>query len=816
MFKNYLKIALRNLVKHKVYSIINISGLALGLACSVLILLWVSDELSYDSSFKDADQIYRINWDFKWNENEGVGPGTPPPLAAAVKNEIPGVAATTRIYPVSQMTVRYEDKSFNENKIFSADSNFFNFFNYKFLEGNSGSALLKPNSIVLTKSAARKYFGEKSAIGEIISIGREKQSFNKTYHNLFEVTGVIENPPSNSHIQFDMLTSISSHPEVEFFDWSWVWMQVVTYAKLDKNVLPNAVESKIPAIVKKYAPTAFARIGFSYEDLIKSGGKWDFVLQPMRDIYLKSGETGNRLGPTGDIKYIYLFSIIAVFVLTLACINFMNLSTAYSSGRTKEISIRKVLGSGKKMLIVQFLTESFMFSFLSMVLALFIVEVTLPAFNNLADKSLQFDFFKSLPLFLSLILLTLFVGFIAGSYPAFYLASFKPIEVLKKKFNSGRGNLKFRNILVVFQFATTIVLIVCTLLVYKQMSFVSKADLGFNKGEVVVINNENNLLGDGAEAFVEKLKNNSFVINAAVTTSVPPNYGFQDYYKVEGKGNEQFDLVSYMVDENFIKTMGIKLVEGRGFSKDFLTDSEGVILNESAVKQFGLNDPIGKTINYPSKGDYKIIGVIKDFNFASLHSSITPFALFHTSSKSYQIPQSFVVVRVPLNNFQQSIDIIHKEWKAFTPNSPFEYKFLDEGFEQAYLSDQRLGKIFFVFSFLTIFIACIGLFGLVSFSSKQRTKEIGVRKVLGASVYSIVRLLIKNFVVLVLAANIIAVPIAYYLMNKWLQDFAYRIEIGWWIFAISGGIALLIALLTVSFQAIKAATANPVESLRYE
>ena len=816
MLKNYLKIVLRNLVKHKVYSIINVSGLALGLACSILILLWVSDELSYDSSFKNADQIYRVNWDFKWNENEGVGPGTPPPLAAAIKNEIPGVAATTRIYPVSQMTVRYEDKSFIEDKIFSVDSNFFNFFNYKFLEGNSGSALLKPNSIVLTKRAARKYFGEKSAIGEIISIGKEKQSFNKTYHNLFEVTGVIENPPSNSHIQFDMLTSISSHPEVEFFNWSWVWMQVVTYAKLDKNVLPGAVESKIPAIVKKYAPTAFARIGFSYEDLIKSGGKWDFVLQPMRDIYLKSGETGNRLGPTGDIKYIYLFSIIAVFILTLACINFMNLSTAYSSGRTKEISIRKVLGSEKRMLIVQFLMESFVFSFISMLMALFIVELTLPLFNNLAGKTLQFDFIKSPSIFLSLVFLTLFVGFIAGSYPAFYLASFKPIEILKMKFNSGRGNLKFRNILVVFQFAITIALIICTLLVYKQMSFVNQADLGFNKEGVVIINNENNLLGGGAEAFVEKLKNNSSVINAAVSTGVPPDYGFQDYYKVEGKGDEQFDLISYMVDENFIKTMGIKLEDGRGFSKNFSTDFESVILNESAVRFFGLKNPIGKIINYPSRGNYKIIGVIKDFNFASLHSAITPFALFHTSSKSYKIPQSFIVVRVPLNNFQQSVKAIHKEWDSFAPGSPFEYKFLDESFEQAYLSDQRLGKIFFVFSFLTIFIAGIGLFGLVSFSTKQRTKEIGVRKVLGASVYSIVRLLIRNFVVLVLVANIVAIPAAYYFMNHWLQDFAYRIEIGWWIFAISGGIALLIALLTVSFQAIKAATANPVESLRYE
>ena len=820
MFKNYLKIALRNLVKHKIYSVINISGLALGLACSILILLWVWDELSYDSFFKDANQIYRVNWDYKWNESEGIGPGTPPPLAAALVNEIPGIRSVVRIYSTANMTVRHGQKFFNENKILGVDSSFFEIFNYRFISGNADNALTEPNSVVLTENTAHKYFGDEDALDKIIRIGEEKNILGKPYHNLFKVTGIIQNPPANSHLQFDFLTSISSHPEVAYFDWSWVWMQVTTYLKLDNGISSQVVQSEIPAIVKKYAPSAFSRIGFSFDELIKNGGRWNFILQPMPEIYLKSGETGNRLGPVGNITYVYIFSIIAVFILSLACINFMNLATAYSTNRAKEIGIRKVLGSRKKILVIQFLVESVGFSFLSLLVAMFIVEVMLPLFNNLAGKSLQFDIFNSPILLLWLLLLTLIVGLTAGIYPGFYLSSFKTTQVLKGKLNAGSNNIKLRNVLVVLQFTVTIGLIVCTLIVQNQMDFLRNSDLGFNKEGLVVISNENHRLGDQAEAFKEALKSDSHTINASISSGIPPNYGFEDSYKAKDKEGEQMDLQldSYMVDEDFIPTLGIKVIQGRNFSRDFSTDSAGVLLNESAVKLFGWKNPIGKILTYPG-GDYKnykVIGVLKDFNFLTLHEPITPFALFNTKSKSYDIAASYIVVRIPHAHTEGSIKFLKSEWETFAPNIPFEYKFLDESFEQSYLSDQRLGKIFFIFSFLTIFIACIGLFGLVSFSSKQRTKEIGVRKVLGASVSSIVGLLIKNFLVLVLTANIIACPLVYYFMNKWLQGFAYRININWWMFILAGGLALLIALVTISFQAIKAATANPVESLRYE
>jgi putative ABC transport system permease protein len=498
----------------------------------------------------------------------------------------------------------------------------------------------------------------------------------------------------------------------------------------------------------------------------------------------------------------------------------MNLATAYSSGRAREMGIRKVLGSQKKMLVIQFLVESIGYSFLALLVAMFIVEVMLPLFNNLAGKSLQFDIFNAPLLLLLLFLLTLAVGLIAGIYPGFYLSSFKPAQVLKGNSGTGTNNIKLRNVLVILQFTVTIGLIACTLLVQDQMDFLRNSNLGFNKEGLVVISNENHRLGGHAEAFKEALKNNSNIINASLSTGVPPYYGFEDSYKAKDKEGEQIDLQlnSYMVDEDFISTLGIKVIEGRSFSKDFSTDSASVLLNESAVKLLGWKNPIGKILTYPGGNykNYKVIGVIKDFNFLTLHEPITPFALFNTKSKSYDIPGSYIVVRIPRTDPERNIKFLESEWKTFAPNIPFEYKFLEEGFEEQYNADDRLGKIFIVFSFLTIFIACIGLFGLVSFSSKQRTKEIGIRKVLGASVSSIVGLLVRNFVTLVLAANIIACPVAYYFMNKWLENFAYRINLNAGPFLIASFTSLLIAITTIIFQAIKAATTNPVKSLRYE
>jgi len=821
MFKNYLKIAVRNLIKNKLFSFINIGGLAIGLACALFILLWVRDEISFDRFHKNANAIYRMNWDFKYNNNEGIGPGTPPPLAAALATEIPEVAAATRVFPVSKMIVRYENKFFNEPFIRGVDANFFDLFDFKLLSGNSQTALAEPNSVILTDEIAAKYFGNEPALGKILTIGEEKLIFGKKmYRNAFKVTGVVKSPPDNSHLQFDMLTSISSHPEVAYFDWSWFWMQVVTYAKLEPNVSVSAVEAKIPALVKKHAATAFKRVGRSYDELIANGGRWNFVFQPMMDIYLRSGQTGNRLGPAGNEAYVYIFATIAVFILLIACINFMNLATARSANRAKEVGVRKALGSKKSMLVGQFLVEAIAFSVIAMVIALFLLELFIAPFNQLSGKNLQLNLFDPPWLPALLTLLALLVGVVAGSYPGFYLSSFRPVQIFKGTIRSGGKSQRLRNALVVFQFAITIGLIVCTLLVQKQMDFFRQADMGFNKEGVVIISNDNHRLGNQAEAFKGRLKSNARFLNAAIATAIPPYYGFEDTYNAESKGGERIDiqLNSYIADEDYLKTLNIEIVQGRGFSKEFSTDADGVLLNESAVKYFGWDDPLGKTLTYPggNNREYKVIGVMKDFNFMTLHSPITPFALFHHASKSYEIANSCVVVRIPRTDLANSLKLLESEWKTLAPAMPFEYKFLDESFDEQYLAEQRLGKIFLIFSVLTIFIACIGLLGLAAFATEQRTKEIGIRKVLGASVPNLVALLSKDFSKWVLLANLIAWPLAYFAMNEWLENFAYRIDIGWTVFALAGAIAFLIALMTVSIQAIKAALANPIESLRYE
>ena len=817
MFSNYSKVALRNLLKHKLYSFINIGGLAIGLACAILISLWVRDELSFDRFHEHADSIYRVNWDFKWEGSEGVGPGTPPPLAATLLNNTPDVKAVTRLRQMPSAIIRFGDKFFTEHGVVAADSSFFDIFSFTLLAGNPSTALKQPNSVVLTRDLATSLFGDQSPIGKNLLIDEAKKDRYGTYQNLFTVTGIVENPPPNSHIQFSMITSMSSYPEVAWFNWSWIWMQVVTYVQLRDGASPASIETRFPDLIRQFAAAGFKRVGLSYDELIKGGGRWGFVLQPLTDIYLGSASIGNRLGPIGDRTQVYLFSIIAVFIVGVACINFMNITTARSTNRAKEIGVRKVLGSDRAGLLKQFLVESTIFSFLATPIALFLVEVFLPPFNHLSGKSLVFNVFDPWWLPCAIVLLAAVVGLVSGIYPGLYLSSYKPAQAVKGAFASPSKGRRLRNMLVVMQFAITIALIACTILVKEQMDYVRERDLGFAKRGIVVISNENDRLGGKAEAFRDALTSNPEVVSASLCSGVPPGYGFEDSYTVEGGGGDKFDINSYMADDNFISTLGISVVKGRGFSKKF-SDSASVILNESAVRMLGLADPIGRIIDYPGGGmiKYRVIGVMKDFNFSSLYSPITPFALFHISSKSYTIPTSDIVIRVRENNLSSTLQMIESEWKSFAPSTPFEYTFLDQSIEAQYRSAERLGQLFLIFSVLTIIIACVGLFGLATFATERRTKEIGIRKVLGASETEVVELLSRDFVFLVLLANVIACPVSWYVMHQWLQTFAYRTDINWLLFAVSGGIALVIALLTVSSQAIKAALANPVEALRYE
>ncbi len=822
MFSNYFRTAYRYLLRHKTFSVINLTGLSIGIASTILILIWVFDEINYDTFHEDYDKIYRLNWDFKWKDREGIGSGTPPPLAKTLSNEIPGISETVRIHPLGDMITRYEDIYFNEDKIISADSNFFNFFSFKLLEGNPNQVLKNPNSVVLSQSAAIKYFGDVSPIGKLIKIGEDKietrseYSYKKNYHSLHKVTGIVEDHPKNSHIEFDMIASINSIPAVEFFDWSWIWMQVVTYAKVDNEELLPLIEETLKKLVAEKAPAAFDRVGFSYSDLINNNGKWDFPFQPINDIYLGSFEIGNRLGSLGNKNYIYILTSIALFILILACVNFMNLTTSKSLSRSKEIGVRKVLGSDRGKLIKQFLAESIFFSFVSTIIALAIVFLVFQYFENLSGKEFSFNSIMTVENILLLFGFVLTVGILAGSYPAMFLSSLKPTHVLKGGDSLKISNLSFRNILVVFQFSVSTFLIISTLIINEQIEFFTNKDLGFNKENILVVDNRNNKLGEKYESFRSSLINNPGIENVSISTGVPSLSWWQDYYKVEGKNDEQFELASYHVDENLIHTFNFEIVEGRGFEKEFSTNSSSVILNETAVKNYGWDDPIGKTIEYPGGGLFEVIGVVKDFNHASLYQEMFAFGLFHISSAFSYNPNSFVVVKLKGENINESISFIENKWEEFVPDKPFEFGFIDETIQQQYTAETKLSKLFLIFSSLAILIAGLGLLGLAAFTAEKRNKEVGIRKTLGASVPSLQILLQKDFIKLILISNLIAWPTAFYFMNKWLSDFAYKIEIGFIPFLISALSILIFSTVVVGLQLLKTVRRNPIDVIRYE
>jgi putative ABC transport system permease protein len=828
MIKNYFKIAWRNIVRNKINSIINIAGLSIGIASVILILFYVQDELKYDRFFKASNHIYQVNLEGNQDGNEFLTGNTPPPAGPALVDEFPEIETYTRIYRPGDIVVRYEaekqaENYFTEKSIMAVDSNFLELFTYRLKEGNAATCLQKMNSIVLTEKTAAKYFGKSEPLGKILLFDNERIPFT--------VTGVLRDIPSQSSFQFDMLANISSYPTVKRMSWSWVWLQVNTYVKLKENIPTDKtsiakLEAKFPAMVKEQAATAFRRIGQPFDEFIKKGGKWNLHLQPFTSVHLHSAATGGgaRLTTLGDIKYVYIFSLIAIFIIILACVNFMNLSTAQSAKRAKEVGIRKVLGSVKNQLIKQFLTEAMLFSFISTTIALALVILFLRPFNDIAGKALDFSLIFTNNNWLLILGLAVITGLLAGSYPAFYLTSFKPVVVLKglRLFKSNPGNLFVRNGLVVFQFTVSTALIVCTIVVFEQLKYAQSKDLGFNKQNVIVIANSDRL-EEKEEAFRVELTKLSGVIAATVSSGIPSMENFADFYLPQpGDASEQpakdITLSSFIVDCDFIPTLGIQLLKkGRNFSKDF-NDSLSVILNEAAVKQIGWKDPVGKYLKYPGNQDqlFKVIAVAKDFNTQSLHTPVGAFALFHTSSQSYQLGTSYISVRVKPGNISDNLDKLQAAWKDFAPNTPFDYNFLDSEFDVLYRSEKRMGQVFGIFTILSIFVACLGLFGLAAYTAERRIKEIGVRKVLGASVDGLVALLSRDFVKLVIISAVIAFPIAWWGMNKWLEDFAYRIHIGWWVFVLAGSIAILIALVTVSFQAIKAAVANPVNSLRTE
>lgn len=826
MLRNYLKLTWRNLIRNKVSSAINIGGLAIGLACVILIGIYVKDELNYDRFFPDAGRIYRVNTHEKVGSDEFTAGHTPPPAGKALANQFPEIESYTRIFLPGDQVVHYAsstgDHSITEKRVLAVDSNFLQFFEYPLVEGDRSSCLNNPNSIILTQSASRRYFGGQSPLGKSLVFGEANAPY--------VVTGVLKDLPEQSSLQFDVLLPTQGMVAVKRFSWSWVWLQMGTYVKLKPGVA-NApavirhIEAAIPAMIRVQAASAFSRIGQPLADFIRKGNQYDLKLQPLTAVHLYSTNIGTRYFPQGDIKYIYIFSAIALFIVLLACVNFMNLATAQSARRAREVGIRKVLGSERKQLMVQFLGEALIYTLIAAIMAVAMATAALPGFNSLSGKFLNLSSFFDISGIAGLLVLVFLTAALAGSYPAVYLTSFSPATVLKgsRAGKTTAGGFFTRNTLVVFQFTVSMVLVNCTVVVYKQLLFEQSKDLGFDKGNLLVISGAERL-GNNEGAFRDELLRLPEVAGASVSTGIPAMNGFfQDTYIPQEAGNattvgdRHEDLISFIVDGDFIPTMKMEMAAGRNFSKSY-SDSASVILNEAAAKLMGWKDPIGKHIIYPG-GDntnFQVIGVVKDFNFESLRNPISPFALFYTTSKTYSLKESYIAVRIRAGDPAKAIAGIQRIWRGFTPDNPLDYSFLDAQYDSLYKTDITIGKVFGVFTLLSLLVACLGLMGLALYTAERRTKEIGIRKVLGASVPHVVAMLSKEFLKLVGLAALVAIPIAWYTMFKWLQDFAYKTTLDWWIFAITAVATTSAALATVSFQSIKASLANPVNALHSE
>ena len=808
MLKNYFKVAIRNLFRHKFYSFINIFGLTTGIAVSLLILFYIYDELSYDKFHADADRIYQVYLKAKLQGKAIDGANTCAPLAAASRDEITGVDDAIRINIWRDIVIRYEDKMFTEKKLLLADSNFFSFFSFELLEGNPQNILRDPNQIILTETAAIKYFGyvvgqDDSPLGEMVLMGTDKTNC--------EIVGIVKDPPRNSHFHFDMILSM------ETWDYSrqtmWLSNSLYSYLKINENSTQEQIQEKMKLMVDKYiGPEVEQFLGVSLEEWREAGDNYGYFIQPMTDIRLHSSLDGN-IEPPGNIAYVYLLSLVSIFIILIACINFMNLSTARSAGRAKEVGIRKTVGATKKGLVAQFLLESIIISAVSTFLAIGVLYLALPFFNQITEKSIGFDIILSKYSILAMIIVMVVVGILAGSYPAFYLTSFQPTEVLKGKIRMGTKSRWIRSSLVVFQFAISVFLIVSTLIIYKQLKMVQEKNLGFDKENVLIIDNARTL-GDDKQAFKKNLENLSSIKSVSISNFVPPHVHSNSVYFPNGNREESTLFHQIYADHDYLSTIDLHMYEGRYFSEDFPSDSSAVIINKKGMETLGWTSHEGNQIAEPNREGganiYNVVGIVDDFNFSSLKNEIEPLIIFLADWGN------LMPVRLVPGNIAEKIKEIESKWKEIAPGEPFDYAFLDENFDAMFQAEQRLGKIFVMFTSLTIFIACLGLFGLASFIAEQRAKEIGIRKAMGASVGSVVILLSREYTKLVFISIVFAVPAVIFLMNWWLENFAYKTEIGVMSFVIGGLAALAISWLTVSYQSIRAAITNPTEALRYE
>jgi putative ABC transport system permease protein len=808
MLSNFIKITLRNISRQKFYAFINITGLTVGLTTALLIILYIVDEFSYDSFHENAENIYRVHMNARISGQEMETCYTSAPLAAGFIREIPEIEDATRIAVWSDMSVQYEDRAYTERKVIFADSNYFDFFSFRLIQGDPKTVLKEPNTIVLTESAANKYFGYKGT-GDDTPIG--KMLYIGTNRDMYAVTGITEDPPSNSHYHYSLIISMAS------WEYSrsplWASNQLNTYVRLSEQSDWQQVQDKFPDIVKKYiGPLVPQILGISFEEFIEQGGGYGYYLQPLLKIHLNP-LTNQELEPAGNIKTIYILLTIIIFIIVIACINFMNLSTASYTNRAREVGVRKTAGVASNQLVLQFLSESVFLTLIAMILSVIITIVILPQFNFLSGKQLSSGILFTLPYLIGIILLVVIVGLFSGSYPAFYLTSFKPIEVMRGQIKAGMKSGPIRSVLVVFQFIISILLIIGSLLIYKQLNYIENTDLGFNKENLLVIKNTNTL-GTDKIAFKEELLQIPDIVNASFANLVPPGGDYSDIFIPKGGDNQEHGFNYLIVDQDFLNTMEITISDGRFFSPEFPSDSSAVVINEAAARLVGWDHPVGEQIQTLWGEDNtdirNVIGVVKDFNFRSLKQDISSLVIFPGTEGN------FLIVRLTPGDLNQKINIIETRWKSISRGAPFDYSFIEDDFNAHFRREQQLGKIFLVFTCLAIFIACLGLFGLATFTAEQRTKEIGIRKTQGASSNDIIALLSKEYLKLVGIAFIVSLPVSYYLISWWLKNFAYKMNIGILSFIIGGLATLIITLLTVSYQSVKAASKNPVESLRYE
>lgn len=827
MIKNYVLLFVRNLRRQKLFSMINLLGLSVSIASTIIIYLYVANEFSYDSFHRHSERLYRVNQTFIWSEEGGQFSRTGPGVAHAMKEELPEVELVSSFHTPGDFIISYvkpsgDVVSFEENKVLAADSNFFKVFNYPLIAGDEASAFRQANTLVMTQSTARKYFGDENPVGKLVRLGGLNGDEGQTY----EVTGMMNDVPGNSTMEFDLLLSMKSFPAVEKRYWSWVWTQLETFVLLRSDANIDLVREKLKSIPRKRADESIkAAMGVSYDEYVKSGKKWELFLQPISTLHLPAQQVSGSFPDVGNRKTIYSFIGAAVFIVLLSCINFMNLSTAQFTRRIKEASIRKILGLGKKELGLSYFIEALSFCFVALIVALASTQLLLPGFNLITGKQLRFSLFSDPILALALIMLPILMALISSTYPALFLTAFNPVNAIKGKSKVGREGRSFRNGLVIFQFSVSIILMICTAIVFQQLKYVSEKDLGFDKDNLVVLHHVETV--KNGETLANAIVNVPGAVSASWCTSAPPTVFGGDTFSKEGAGDTKFPLNYTLADENYIPTLGIKLRYGRNFQAGNPGDSTRVILNESAVIRIGWaldESVIGKKITYPNSGDdliaFEVIGVITDFNYWSISNPIEPLALFNSKNKySYDGNRNYLVVRIKPQNaeaWQTTFAGLKSTWKQFAGDTPFQYSFVDENFAKTFATQQQFGKVLTVMASLAILIASLGLLGMIIYSLEQRTKEIGIRKVSGASVYNILVLISKGYTRLIVIAFLIGAPVAYYMMHYWLIDFAYPITPSVWIFVFAGGSTLLLAIMITGYHSLKAALTNPVDVLRDE